>query len=316
MRRTESQQQVGDVAVAGNVAAVRERVLRDEDRLLNPAGRQPLDLFHDVGARPAPVTAAELGNGAEGAAHVAPFRDLHVRVGNAGHQKARRGCVVEITRRSRGSPVLSAGRLSHQLDDAREVRGAQDAVDLGHLLQNVAAVALSETAGDDEGAAGSPLLQLRELQDRLDRFLARAVDERAGVDDEALGVLGALREREPGLGQHAEHQLGVDLVLRTAEGRQMHLHGREPVYLAQRAKSPSIERPTGRVTRACAERRGLPVRPPDVRAYPSRTGPSRRKLIAHASEWRRSHPSGSRQFRSHPSFQMRTVRGHSNEYLS
>ena len=55
-------------------------------------------------------------------------------------------------------------------------------------------------------------------------MLARAVDEGAGVDDHALGILGALREREPGPGQHAEHQLRVDLVLRAPEGGEVDLH--------------------------------------------------------------------------------------------
>src|SRR6185436_15772913 len=237
-RLAEGQQQVGDVTVAGNVAAVRQRVLRDEDRLLDAARRQSFDLFHDVGQRPTPVTAAELWNRAEGAAHIAPFRDLHVRIGHAAGQQPWCGRVVEIPGRRRARPVLTAGRLADQIDDAREVRGAEDAVDFRHLLEDVATVALSEAAGDDERAAGALLLQLRELQDRVDRFFARAVDEGAGVDDEALGIFGALGQRESSLGQHAEHQLGIDLVLRAAEGRQVDLHGREPVYSARRANLP------------------------------------------------------------------------------
>ena len=38
------------------------------------------------------------------------------------------------------------------------------------------------------------------------------------------GVLGSLRQREAGLGQHAEHQLRVDLVLGAAEGGEVDLH--------------------------------------------------------------------------------------------
>ena len=37
------------------------------------------------------------------------------------------------------------------------------------------------------------LLELGQLEDRVDRLLAGPVDEGAGVDDEALGVLGPLR---------------------------------------------------------------------------------------------------------------------------
>src|SRR4030095_2570441 len=82
-------------------------------------------------------------------------------------------------------------------------------------------------AGNDERPARAVLLQLRQLEDRVDRFLAGAVDEGARVDDDALGVLGRRRERKAGLGQHAEHELGIDLVLRAAERRQMDLHGWE-----------------------------------------------------------------------------------------
>src|SRR5262249_21938778 len=120
---------------------------------------------------------------------------------------------------------VAACGLTDQVDDTRQVRGAEDAVDLGHRLEDVTAIALGEAAGDDERATGALFLELRELQDGVDRLLAGAVDEGARVDDEALGVLGPLGERESGLGQHAEHQLGVDLVLGTAEGGQVNLHG-------------------------------------------------------------------------------------------
>jgi hypothetical protein len=90
---------------------------------------------------------------------------------------------------------------------------SHDAVDLRHLLHDLEPVALGETPGDDQRATAPVLLELGRLQDRVDGFLARAVDEGAGVDDDALGVLGALAERETGLAQHPQHQLGVDLVL-------------------------------------------------------------------------------------------------------
>ena len=224
-RLAERQQEITDVAVAGQIASVGQRVLRDEDGFLHAPRRQSLDLFDHVGERPAPVTATELGNRAEGAAHVAPFRDLHVGVGDAARQEARRGRVVEVARRRRGRPVVAAGGLPDQVDDPREARGAEDPVDLGHLLEDVPAVPLGEAAGDDEGAARAALLQFGQLEDRVDRLLAGAIDEGARVDDDALGVLGVLGERKSGLGQHAEHELGIDLILRAAERRQVDLHG-------------------------------------------------------------------------------------------
>src|SRR5256885_3857320 len=122
--------------------------------------------------------------------------------------------------------VLFRSRLTDEVHDAREVRGAEDPVHFGHLPEDLAAVALREAAGDDEASAAPPLLQSRQLQDRRDRLLTGAVDEGARVDDEALGILGPVGEREPRLAERAEHQLGVDLVLGTTEGREMDLHDR------------------------------------------------------------------------------------------
>src|SRR5207245_219334 len=147
---------------------------------------------HDVGERTAAVLAAELRDRAEGAAHVAALGNLHVRVGHAGGEQSRRLRVVEITGRRRRRPVAPVVGLAHEIDDALEPRRAQDGVDLRHLALDLEAVALRETAGDDQRRAASALLELGQLQDRVDRFLARAVDEGARVDAESVGILGAL----------------------------------------------------------------------------------------------------------------------------
>src|SRR5262245_51944246 len=220
----ERQQQVADVAVADEIAAVRERVLGDQDGLLDSALGEPIHLRNDVAQWPAPMLAAKLRDRAEGAAHVAAFGDLHVRVRNFPREQPRRGRVVQITRRGGRRPVFTVRRLAHEIDDALEPRGAEDRIDLGHLLQDLAAVALRQAAGDDQRAAAAAPLQLGELEDGVDRLLARAVDEGARVHDHAFGVLGALYERMAGGGEAAEHQLGVDLVLGTTERGQVDLH--------------------------------------------------------------------------------------------
>jgi hypothetical protein len=76
----ERQQQVADVAVAGEVPPVGQRVLRDQDGLLEATAGQPLDLGHHVVQPAAAMTAAELGDRTERAAHVAALGDLHVGV--------------------------------------------------------------------------------------------------------------------------------------------------------------------------------------------------------------------------------------------
>src|SRR2546422_863336 len=220
----ERQQQVADVAVARQVAPVGQRVLGDEDRLLHAALREVVDFRDDVVQRAAAVLAPELRNRAEGAAHVAALGDLHIGVRDLRREQPRGGGVVEVAVWRRRRPVLAVGGLADEVDDALEAGGAQDRVDFRHLPEDLTAVALGEAAGDDQGAAHAALLEPGEGEDRVHRLLARAVDERARVHDEALGLLGALDDRMAGGGQAPEHQLGVDLVLGTAQRGEVDLH--------------------------------------------------------------------------------------------
>src|SRR5256885_3800916 len=68
-------------------------------------------------------------------------------------EEARCRRVVEVARRRRGRPVVAIRRLTDEVHDAREVRGAEDPVHFGHLPEDLAAVALREAAGDDEASA-------------------------------------------------------------------------------------------------------------------------------------------------------------------
>ncbi len=167
----EREQQIADVAVAGSIASVGQRVLRDENGLLDPTAAQLFDLAHDVGQSPAAVAAAKLRDRTEGAAHVAALGDLHVRVGHARREQTGGGRVIEIAGRGRRRPVVTASGLAHQVDHAMELRGAEDAVDLGNLAQHLPAVALGQAAGDDQGPTAPLLLELGQLEDRLHRLL-------------------------------------------------------------------------------------------------------------------------------------------------
>ena len=53
------------------------------------------------------------------------------------------------------------------------------------------------------------------------RYGAEILGEMPEVD----GILGRVDEREPGGRQHPQHQLGVDLILRAAQGREVDFHG-------------------------------------------------------------------------------------------
>src|SRR3712207_9264646 len=62
-----------------DVDTIRARVLRDDEELLHPALHQVLGIVHHFPDRPRHEVAAHGRDDAEGAAMVAPFRDLEVR---------------------------------------------------------------------------------------------------------------------------------------------------------------------------------------------------------------------------------------------
>ena len=67
-------------------------------------------------------------------------------------------------------------------------------------------------------------LVARHLEDRVDRFLLGGIDERAGVDDEHVGLRRVLCELVTRLLREPQHHLGVDEVFRTAQTDQTDLH--------------------------------------------------------------------------------------------
>ena len=77
---------------------------------------------------------------------------------------------------------------------------------------------LGQAAGDDDGADLALLLQVEHLADDAERLLPGRLDEAAGVDDDDVGPVGVGDEGVAVLGQLAEHALGIDGVLRAAEG--------------------------------------------------------------------------------------------------
>ena len=92
-------------------------------------------------------------------------------------------------------------------------------------------------------------LVLRHLEDRVDALFLGRVDERAGVDDDDVGVVGRVDQRVAGGLDLAEHQLGVDLVLRTTERHEVDA-------LTQRHRA----RQSGPCSGACQRRRRRPQR--------------------------------------------------------
>ena len=219
----ESPEQPGERGVARQVAPVGGQVLRDQGELDRTLRREARGLGDEVVHRTALVPATDLRDDAEAAGVVAAFRDLEIGRPPGARPDAGRHAV-------RGQHVLRAavddGRVrERRLDrvgDPEEVSGANEHVDLGQRLLQVVGVALREAAGHDEPPSGPRRLHGGEVEDRVDRLLLGGPDEGAGVDDEHVGGVGVEHHLVAAARQHAEHDLAVHLVLRTAEGHEVH----------------------------------------------------------------------------------------------
>ena len=111
-----------------------------------------------------------------------------------------------------------------RVHDLWHFAGSEHRIDFRNLRAQLVAIALGQAAGDDQSLAGAGLLVLGHLEDRVDRLLLGFVDERAGVDDEHVGVGGIAGELMPLFLGEPEHHLGVDEVLGAAERDHSNFH--------------------------------------------------------------------------------------------
>ena len=95
-----------------------------------------------------------------------------------------------------------------------------EGIDFRQLFGQLGGKALRHAAADDQPlprpAAREPAVLMR-LEDRLDRFLLRGVDERAGVDDEHVGILRGGGDLHAVRAHTAEHDLGIHEIFRATE---------------------------------------------------------------------------------------------------
>ena len=154
---------------------------------------------------------------------------------------AEAGGDVEVARenlRKRGRKVAEdreIARRGDRGDDRVELVESDERVDLGKLPAQFLGVPLDEAPGDDDAAHRARALERRRLEDRLDRLLARVLDERARVDHDHVGLGGIGDEGASGPVEVAEHDLGVDEVLRAAEAHDPDARGAPASFPGRRA---------------------------------------------------------------------------------
>ena len=221
---------------------------------LTPRAASAARFVDDRLGRPAAVVAAQRRDDAERALVVAAFGDLHVGVVPRRREDSaacrRRRCrsaapaacrVPRLRAAAPGRRSCAAVPRKNVSGDApsgtpppiaRTISGTspvpRTASISGISALQLVAIALGQAAGHDQPLAGAVLLVPRHLENRVDRFLLGRVDERAGVDDEHVGLRRVLRQLVPRLLREAEHHLGVDEVLRTTERNETNLHNDQP----------------------------------------------------------------------------------------
>ena len=125
--------------------------------------------------------------------------------------------------------VLTVEQAGHDGINGLVGGTAHHSIHLGDLLLDLAAVTLSQAAGDDDLQLRVLLLVGASLQNVLNGLGLGALDESAGVDHHDLGV-GAVAVEEDlvsGGGEPCHQMLAVDGVLRTAERYDVNFfHGR------------------------------------------------------------------------------------------
>ena len=136
------------------------------------------------------------------------------------------GGVLERTNRrgAKERPLLGDPLLALRAADPIENRcdlfpseDADDLIDVRHFFEQPIALALGQTAGDDDGADPALPLQFEHLSDDGQRFLPGRLDETAGIDDDDIRAVRVRRQRETILRELAEHPLAVHCVFGAAE---------------------------------------------------------------------------------------------------
>ena len=203
-----AQQRVERVC-AVQVLAVARGVLRDEAQLPHAERRKLPRLLHDFAHRPRAEAAADGRDHAIGAAVVAALRNLQIREmllrGDDALPAERRGVDVAEARER-----LFRIRAAHRLADVAVGAGAEYAVDLGHLLQKLLAIAFGQATRDHDAAEGVVFLQPGDVEDVVNRLLLGAFDKRAGIDDDHVRVDVLGDDLEALCGELCEHDLRID----------------------------------------------------------------------------------------------------------
>ena len=93
-------------------------------------------------------------------------------------------------------------------------------------------MSFDEAAGYDEALGAAGVFELGHFEDGVDGFLLGGVDERAGIDDDDVGVLRMSGEFVPIEDEISHHDFGVDEILGAAETNKTYFQSRYQFSIA------------------------------------------------------------------------------------
>ena len=175
--------------LGSEVAAPRVHVLTEQRDLLDAVSSEARHLGDHLTRAAAALAAADSGDDAVGADRVAAHRDLHPGLERAlaAHRQARRElALVEAEPAPRDA-------LASRAEPVREMRdraGPEGDVDVRVELEDPLALRLGIAAADRNDAAGVAPLASRGLAEVCRELRVGLLPDRAGVEDDDVGVLG------------------------------------------------------------------------------------------------------------------------------
>ena len=216
-------EQFGELALAVQVDTVAGDVLRDDDDLLHAAIGKLLCLGEDILHLAGAVFAAKGGNDAVSAVVIAALGNAQKSVvlggGHHAGQLLHRG--VDAVEIRGGLPCC------HSVDglyDAAVAAGAENAIHLGKLREDLVLIALGKAARHEDLAHLTSTFKLRHLQNGVDGLAFGAVDKTAGVDDHHIGTGLVLLQLHARIAAQGHHLLHIHEILGTAKRNKRNLH--------------------------------------------------------------------------------------------
>ena len=230
--RVDRVQQLGELArLRAQPEPVGVDVLAQQRDLADAFGGQHADLLHQLLERPRDLAAAGRRDDAERALHVAAGADLHPGVDVAGALAGQvAGEALELEEALRRDAVGG-----QELRELVHLAGAERDVDERELREHAVLHRLRPAAADADHALGIAPLERARLVEMRDEALVGLLADRAGVEQDQVGLVALRHLGVPERLEHALHVLGVVLVHLAPEGGDVEALHR----LIERSRSPS-----------------------------------------------------------------------------